>query len=52
MLVERRVIQVEGLDRPRPYFSGEVFVSHVDRLKEEALSGVGREIERLVDERS
>ena len=52
VLFERGVIQVEGLDRPRPYFSGKVFVSHVDRLKEEALSGVGREIKRLVDERS
>ena len=52
VLFERGVIQVEGLDRPRPYFSGEVFIAHVDRLKEEALSGVGREIVRLVDERS
>ena len=51
-LFERGVIEVEGLDRPRPYFSGEVFVAHVDRLKEEALAGVGREIDRLVSERS
>ena len=52
VLFERGVIHVEGLDRPRPYFSGEVLVSRVDRLKEEALSGVAREIERLVGEHS
>ncbi len=51
-LFDRGVIDVEGLDRPRPYYSGEVRVAHVDRLKEEALAGVGREIDRLVRERS
>ena len=52
VLVERGVMQVEGLDRRRRYFSGGVLVFRVHRLKEEALSGVGREIKRLVDERS
>ena len=52
VLFERGVMQVEGLDRRRPYFSGGVLVFRVHRLKEEALSGVGREIKRLVDERS